>query len=195
MQTKGEQTRDRILTETTRLILQKGLGATSVSDVLAASGVKKGSLYFHFASKEEIGLAVLARAKKRFLTFLDASLTGPTPGAMLDNFFSRAFANHHQAGFVGGCIFGNTALEASDSCDSFTAVVDEVFEEWTGRLQQVIEAAQTAGQVRSDLPAQMLACHVVAAVEGGIMLSRLKKDGLPLKNCLESLRALLQLTP
>jgi TetR/AcrR family transcriptional repressor of nem operon len=94
MATKGERTRDHILGEASRLIQRKGIGATSIGEILSAAGVHKGSLYFHFQDKEEIGCEVIRQAADRFLGFVDRSLTGATPGEALDNFFSAALAFH-----------------------------------------------------------------------------------------------------
>lgn len=192
MATKGERTRDRILGEASRLIQRKGVAATSVGDILAAAGIHKGSLYFHFRDKEEIGREVIRQAAHRFLGFVDRSLAGSTPRIALDNFFTAALAYHRGAGFVGGCLFGNTALETSDAGRGLAALVDEVFVAWIDRIARVVAAGQKAGEFRDDMTAHGLAQQVVATLEGGIMLSRLRKNAAPLKTCIEALQVFLR---
>jgi TetR/AcrR family transcriptional repressor of nem operon len=192
MATKGERTRDHILGEASRLILRKGIGTTSVGEILSAAGVHKGSLYFHFRDKEEIGCEVIRQAAGRFLAFVDVSLAGPTPRKALDNFFAAALAYHRGAGFVGGCLFGNTALETSDADRGLAGLVDAVFVAWIDRIARVIAAGQKAGEFRGDLPARDLAQQVIAALEGGIMLSRLRKNAAPLKTCIETMQVFLR---
>jgi len=102
-----------------------------------------------------------------------------------------ALQKHREAGFVGGCLWGNTALEVSDSNSIYTERVREVFEEWVCRIERVIRCGQEAGQIRADLPADDFARLVVAGLEGGIMMSRLTKQDGPLRACVESLRVLL----
>ncbi|MDA8088327.1 MAG: TetR family transcriptional regulator C-terminal domain-containing protein [Nitrospiraceae bacterium] len=77
--------------------------------------------------------------------------------------------------------------------EKITALIGDLFDGWIKRLQETVKEAQVTGQVRSDLPANALARHIVASIEGGIMLSKLKRDGAPLKECLNSLRTLLVL--
>lgn len=192
MATKGERTRDHILGEAGCLIQRKGIGATSVGDILSAAGIHKGSLYFHFRDKEEIGQEVIRQAADRFLGFVDRSLAGSTPRAALDNFFAAALAYHQGAGFVGGCLFGNTALETSDVEPEFAALVDGVFVAWIDRIARVVAAGQKAGEFRTDITAHDLAQQVVATLEGGIMLSRLRKKAAPLQTCIDSLRVFLR---
>ncbi len=192
MATKGERTRYHILGEAGRLIQRKGIGATSVGEILAAAGVHKGSLYFHFQDKEEIGREVIRQAADRFLGFVDNSLTGPTPRNALDNFFAAALAYHRGTGFIGGCLFGNTALETSDANPGLSSLVDEVFAAWIERIARVIAAGQRAGEFRDDMTALDLGQQVVATLEGGIMLSRLRKKAAPLEICIENLKIFLR---
>jgi TetR/AcrR family transcriptional repressor of nem operon len=137
-------------------------------------------------------LAVLERAKARFLAALDEVLTAPAPAEGLQQFFEYALSKHRSKRFVGGCLFGNTALEMSDANVRFADSVSQLFREWTGRLAAVILAGQKAGQFRADIPAESLAQVIVSTVEGGIMLSRLQKEEGPLKTCLDSLGSFLR---
>jgi TetR/AcrR family transcriptional regulator, transcriptional repressor for nem operon len=195
MATKGELTREKITRTATELFCRQGFAATSINDLVAACDITKGSLYFHFPGKDDVALAVLEQAEAEFMLFLDNALAGTSPGAALDRFFHRALEFHRQKNFVGGCLFGNVALEASDSNEIYAASVAQVFACWQEKIRTVIAAAQRAGQLRADLPAETLALLVVSTIEGGIMLSRLRKEEEPLKSCLDSLRTLLALKP
>ncbi len=193
IKSKGETTREKILDAARELFNRKGFNAATVSDLVAATGVKKGCLYFHFPGKEAIAREVFQEAAGAFMEFLDSSLGGANPGAALDNFFSSALEKHIAAGFVGGCLFGNTALEVSDSDPEFTMLVERFFDDWTNRLSAVAEKAQLKGQLRGDIPAQVVARQVIATIEGGIMMSRLKKNEQPMRECLDALRRSLDL--
>ncbi len=193
MISKGEETKEKILEAAAKLIHRKGFGATSINDLLDATGIKKGSLYFHFPGKDALGLALLEKARSEFMDFLDTSLTGSTPGKRLDNFLNQVMETHKGRDFVGGCIFGNTALEMGDTGCHFASFIKNVFEEWERRLRDVITEAQDSGEVGRALPVDVLAGHMVAAIEGGIMLSRLKKDEKPLRDALTAVRLLLHL--
>lgn len=193
MVTKGEISRERILKEATEIINRQGIAATTVNDLLKATGTTKGNLYFHFSGKEELGLEVLYRAWENFRQFLADALQGDSPGECLDRFFCKVLERNRNRGFVGGCLFGNTALESSDTSPQFAGLVNEVFTEWIETLHKTIAAAQAAEQVRRDLSAATLAELVVVAIEGGIMQTRLQKAEGPLARTLDSLRVLLEL--
>ncbi len=191
MSTKGENTKERLITEAAQIFRCKGFAGTSVSDLTQATGVKKGSLYFHYPSKDDLGLAVLERARDRIMGFFETALNGETPGECLNNFFDAVVTSHRQSGFVGGCIFGNTALEMSDGDARYTQLIDQVFRGMAGKLEGFITAAQKAGQIRTDLTAAALAEQIVVTLEGGIMLARLRKEEKPLRLCFDTLKIFL----
>jgi TetR/AcrR family transcriptional repressor of nem operon len=195
MTRRGEHTRERILLRATDLVARRGFRATSVNDLVEATGVNRGSLYFHFPDKNALGVAMLERAGEQFQASIKESLTGTSPGRRLENFFQAALRAHESTGFVGGCLWGNTALEVSDAegHERFVEIVRDVFAAWMGMIEGVITEAQQSGQVRGDMQAAALASQTVAVIEGGIMLSRLNKDAGPLRNCLNGLRQMLQL--
>ena len=83
MATKGERTREKILAEARLLFKQKGFGATTINDLLDASGTTKGNLYFHFSDKEAVALDVLRREKQSFYGFLERAFNGRSAAAGL----------------------------------------------------------------------------------------------------------------
>ena len=57
----GEKTKQHIAEKATELFSQKGYLATSIEDICQATGVSKGSLYYHFKSKEFLFLYLLEK--------------------------------------------------------------------------------------------------------------------------------------
>lgn len=169
------------------LMHRQGFAATSVNDILAATGVTKGALYHYFPGKDDLELAVLERSGEAFLQWVDEVLTGTSPKRKLEHFFASVLKHHRNEGFVGGCLFGNTALEMSDSSRRHADSVDSIFCEWSKKIDVVIRAGQLENQIRNDISASKLADTIVASLEGGIMLSRLRKSEAPLRTCIDSL--------
>ncbi len=188
---KGEKTRDHILKATRKILVVQGFHNTSISAVIEATGVKKGNLYYHFASKEDLGLAVLEDAKEEFFLFLDNSLAGADPVARIINSCRAIFNEQQKNNFVGGCLFGNTALEMTDSNPGFASVIQEVFDRWTKRLEELLIDAQETGNGKPEIPPELLAKTVVATVEGAIMMSRVSKRANDLHDFLAAVKILL----
>lgn len=75
-------TRERILLEAARLFRHHGYAATTLREVADASGIKAGSIYYHFESKEQIlgevldkGIQVVAEAVKQRVDALPPTAT------------------------------------------------------------------------------------------------------------------------
>jgi AcrR family transcriptional regulator len=102
MPNKGMITRELILSKAIGLIHQHGIESTSINDLQSATGLTKGSLYFHFKNKEAVTHAALEKAKADFFVFLDAALAGKTPGEGLNNFFHKVVEKHKALRFAGG---------------------------------------------------------------------------------------------
>lgn len=193
MTTKGDQTKSRIITEATKLVQKKGFEATSMTDVVEATGMQKGCLYFHFTGKDELLFAILEKSKTDFFGLIDGALQGKTPAEQLDNFMQGVLDYQKSMGFAGGCIFGNIASEMSDKDKRVAAFVRDLFDEWIEKIRKVVLSAQKTGAVTKDISADILARHIIMALEGGILLSRVEKNERPLKDCLKSLKIMIGL--
>ena len=54
---KAQQTKARIIRQAAELFNRKGYAGSSVADIMQATGLKKGGIYNHFKSKDELALA------------------------------------------------------------------------------------------------------------------------------------------
>lgn len=64
---KGLKKRDFILEKAKELFIQKGYAGTSMDDLVRYSGVSKGSIYYHFKSKDELFLQLIAKDTQEWL--------------------------------------------------------------------------------------------------------------------------------
>lgn len=69
----GIAVRDRLLSGALKLFTRKGYAATTVREIVAAAGVTKPVLYYHFGKKEGIYLELMSNASEKFVALLDAS--------------------------------------------------------------------------------------------------------------------------
>lgn len=189
---KGMRTRTRILKEAMELFNTKGYHAASISDIIEASGVQRGNLYFHFKNKEELALALIEEARKEYMSYLNARAKGRTGMAKLDSVLDAVYEYHSGKKFIGGCIFGNIALEMGDQNTEFRRAISAVFDEWASLITSLLEEALSQGELSTHMEPYPLSRHIVACLEGGIMLSRLTKDKKDILNSLDAIRFLLR---
>ena len=68
--TKGEQSKIKLIECAAELFLQKGYNATGINDILAITGLPKGSFYFHFASKKDLAISVSEYFEKKYTSWI-----------------------------------------------------------------------------------------------------------------------------
>lgn len=84
-QASQAQTRSRLVDSAERVFLKKGFLAASIGQIARAAGYTTGAVYSNFASKEDLGLAVIEQRMLGSITGLQATLadTKPSIGARL----------------------------------------------------------------------------------------------------------------
>lgn len=80
--TKGARTRARILDAAAAVVRRQGYAATSLGDIATAAGLRTGSLYFHFRTKDELVEAMLAQGVELTLEQVRAAVQELGPDAM-----------------------------------------------------------------------------------------------------------------
>jgi TetR/AcrR family transcriptional repressor of nem operon len=73
-----------------------------------------------------------------------------------------------------GSPFGNLAGEMADSHEGFRRRLDIVFEQWAGQLQSLLW--ELHAQLRAGVDTARLARFIIAALEGGMLMTRVKRD-------------------
>lgn len=193
---RGASTRDLVVEAAAALIRDRGFRATSVGDILARTGLPKGSLYHHFESKEQIGYAVLARWRDDMQARLLGPLLAEDGAPPLDR-VTRALATVQTElegeGCRGGCLLGTLAAELADVHEGFRARLSEAFAGYADAFAAPLRRAVAEGTLRPGTDAAALATFLVAALEGGVLLAKVHRSPAPLATALDVARAHLEL--
>ncbi len=174
---KGEVTRERIIEQTAPLFNQMGFFGSSLTDIMKATGLKKGGIYNHFGSKEELALEAFDHAAACVSARI-AARVGEETGAV-----ERlvAFAEVFRQNFVdppikGGCPLMNTAIESDDAHPALRERAQAAMDRWRKRIGDAVADGIATGELRPHLDADVVATRLIATLEGGTMLSRLYGD-------------------
>lgn len=71
---KQETKLPAIVKAAVRLFVERGVASTTIRDIAREAGVAEGTLYRHFASKEDLAHAILVENLGTFTRFLDAKI-------------------------------------------------------------------------------------------------------------------------
>ena len=171
--TKGEQTRQKILEEAAPIFNRNGYEGSSLSALMKATGLKKGGIYRHFSSKEELAAEAFdytwREAWRARILPLDEQTTGVGRlKQLISNFIE------HKSPVPGGCPILNTAVDADDGNSVLRARVRKALRSWLALLRVIVRQAAKRGELQPGVDAKAVATLIVATLEGGLMISRLE---------------------
>jgi TetR/AcrR family transcriptional regulator, transcriptional repressor for nem operon len=174
---KGEQTRERILARSAQLFNRQGYFGASLADIMRETGLEKGGIYNHFASKEQLALESFDYAYGLVQQRVRNALSGKF------NAIERllAIVSVFQ-GIVddppvpGGCPILNTAIEADDANVSLRDRARSAMDNWRSTIHRIVNKGIERQEIRPGIDADEVASILIVTLEGAIMLSNLYKD-------------------
>lgn len=182
---KGAATRARIVEAAAALARQRGAARTSIDEVRAEAQVSASQLYHYFSDKNELMRAVVAHEaavaveQQPQLAALDSieSLRA-WRDAVIDHAGSQ--------GFRGWSPLGSLASELVDTDPDARAGLIEGFGLWLAPVQSGLAAMRASGALQSHADPEALAVGLLAALQGGLLLSRVLEQTAPLEAALDA---------
>lgn len=188
---QGRATKRRIVAAAAESMYVRGVGATSLDDVLAASGTGKSQFYHYFSNREKLIEEVLThqlgevlQEQGRFPLDTWEGIQGWLEGLVVMHETTRAFH---------GCPLGSIAGAVLEESSRLRSRASEAFAEWESSLAVGFEKMQQRGLLRPDADVLALAEATIAIVQGGYLLSATKRNSRAMRNAvwvaLEHLRS------
>ncbi len=161
-------TTKRILDIAERTARQGGYNSFSFREIAAEIGIKSASVHYHFPTKEILGEALAERYTNRFLETLGAPDTD-SPQEMLRRYvatYGKALKND---GLM--CLCGMFGAEIDHLPDSVARKTRSFFERNMAWLEHVCVASGLG-----EKAAHQRAAHMIASLEGAMILARSMRD-------------------
>jgi TetR/AcrR family transcriptional repressor of nem operon len=163
-------TKTRILDSAERLVQSRGFNGFSYADVATELGITKASLHHHFASKAELGRALIERYADRFGAALEQidAVDADAP-AKLDA-YARIYADVLRKKRM--CLCGMLAAEYDTLPGPMRDAVVAFFDDNEAWLTQVFEQGEAEGSLHLDGSAHDAARALVGGLEGAMLVAR-----------------------
>lgn len=172
-----ENTKNRILEHAGRMIHRKGFNNTGIQEILDSAGVPKGSFYFYFKSKEDLGLAIIDHFAQS-VAQLGESLLVKAPGSPLERlhgYFGAMREFFEQENWKSGCPIGNLTQEMGTLNEAFRSKLQSVFNMMQSDIRNCIEQAKLQHEVDEELDLDETSEFILDSWEGAIL--RMKAEG------------------
>jgi len=174
---KGEITRHMIIARTAAVLNQRGYYASSLADVMEATGLEKGGIYHHFRNKDELALAAFDYAIELVWQRLRSSMRSRPNSA--DRLVALAEAYRALADdppLPGGCPLLNTGVQASGTHPALRERARSAMDTLVRCIEKIIARGQERGEIRPIVEGAAYAPLMIGIIEGGLLFARLYDD-------------------
>jgi AcrR family transcriptional regulator len=186
---RSERTREHILQRAAGVFNRQGFSGASMADIMEATGLQKGGIYWHFGSKEQLALEAFDYAVDQANAQLAAALEHRTHALDRLSAVVEAFVEHlANPRLPGGCAVMNTAIESDDGNVALRERARAAMVDLLRAVEGIIAEGQERGEIRAEADARQTATVVVASAEGALAISRLFGDHTPMDQVVTHLR-------
>jgi AcrR family transcriptional regulator len=161
---RGNRTRESILQAAADIASVEGLDGLTIGRLATELGMSKSGLFAHFGSKEELQLATIDAARRRFVEHVVKPSRHLPRGRERVEALMRDWLNYYRAEvFAGGCFFHTVKAEFdSRPMTAVREVVAEDAREFLAFLTREVRKAQEAGDLDPSVEPEQIAFELDA---------------------------------
>ena len=179
---KGRETRARIVDVATKLMFEHGVAGTSIDEVRNAAAVSGSQISHYFHDKRDLTRTVIGARRDDVQEYHRQ----PRMGALdsLEALQAWADANVADINTVyrqGGCIYGSLAGELVEADAEIHGDLAAGYDQWLELFRDGIAEMRRRGDLRPDTDPRHLAVSLVAAHQGGALLTYITDSPEPLR--------------
>lgn len=173
---KSQETRLHILQTAFNLIYDNGYKTTSVDEIIARTKVTKGAFYYHFKTKDEMGLAILNELLRpnfsaHFIEPLKSSENA------LDTIYDLVYHILMDDSFLtveSGCPASNFTQEMAPWNIEFTETLNDLSKQWEQAMIEAVERSKKDGLIKPEVDSREIAVFVMSGYWGVRNLGKLE---------------------
>jgi TetR/AcrR family transcriptional regulator, transcriptional repressor for nem operon len=193
---KGQATRNRIVEAAAGLMFRQGVAGTTTEQVQAAAGVSASQIFHYFDDKRALVRAVIAYQTEAVLTAQQPLLGRLDSMEALRAWADQAVSMEEQLKYEGGCPIGSLGSELAETDAAARQEVERGFARWEEAIRDGLRAMYARGDLRRSADPDALAVALLAAYQGGLLMTKIRRDPAPLTTVLDVVLAHIEsLTP
>ncbi|GII81410.1 TetR family transcriptional regulator [Sphaerisporangium rufum] len=179
--------RERLVESARALLWERGYVGTSPKTIQQRADAGQGSMYHHFAGKEDLAEAAIRRTAGELRAAADALLSGP--GTAIDRVTAYL---RRERDVLRGCPIGRLTQDPDVMVTpALRAPLEETFGWLRARLAAVVREGVDRGELRPTLDPAATAAAIVATLQGGYVLARAAGTTEPFDQAVGGILALL----
>ena len=178
---KSSNAKERLISSVLELVSERSYANVGVQELCEHSGAKKGSFYYFFKSKQDLMLEALEHQAQAInnMILIPAFNSKLSPLERIEQMFNLTYEYQksvkESTGRVGGCFFGNLALELSTQDEAIRLRLNKIFKNQIKLIKQCLEEAVTTGDF-SGIDIQLSAEALLAYWQGAILFAKVRNE-------------------
>jgi TetR/AcrR family transcriptional repressor of nem operon len=180
---RGLATRDKIVAAAAELIYQHGVKETTNEAIRRAAGVSGSQLSHFFPDKEMLVRAVIAWRADKILVLHQVPGLGQLDSFAALRLWADSYIEREEI-CRGGCSYGSLAGEIIKTHPDMREDISDGFERWEELFRRGLRAMRERGQLVSEADPDQLAYQLMAAFQGGMLLTQANGNVEPLRAAL-----------
>lgn len=169
-----------------KLMLEQGVAATTIDDVLLRAEASKSQLYHYFGGKPRLIEAVIGAAEHSVLMAQRPQLDHIDSSASLRAWADHVVALSEEFGPDLGCPLGTLSAELAACDDRSRAQLQASFERWIEPIRRGLDQMRQNAELTDNANPGHLATAVIASLQGGLLLAKTIRSSAPVGLALES---------
>ncbi len=181
-------TKQKIIETAAIVFNQNGYAGSSVDRIVQLTGFRRGKIYHHFKTKDEIALAAFDYTIGLLQETVMAEMLPMNHAierlhALVEGM--KRFVRHPN--MVGGCPILNTAVDSDDTHPALRQRTQEAVNQIRALIGSIVELGIRQKEILSSADSEEVSLVIISTIEGAIMLSKLYGDDLYLNRAAEHL--------
>lgn len=184
---RGAETRLRIVVAAAQLMFDKGVAESTLEDIRAAAGVSGSQVYHYFADKNALVKAVIEYQTDMVLDSQSEHLDHLDTLAGLRAWRDLIVDHQRRLQCRGGCPIGALGAEVAETDENARVAVAEGFRRWETRIRDGLSSMHANGRLPAQSDPEELALALLAALQGGLLLTQIRRETKPLEVALDAM--------
>lgn len=184
---KGRATRQRIVAAAAGLMSERGVAHTTIEKIQEAAAVSTSQMYHYFADKEDLVAAVIDFQTDQVLAVQRLGLDRLECLDDLRRWRDIMVEMMRSLGCIGGCPIGSLANELTETDPLARAQLSRSFAQWENIIREGLDVIATRGELPDHADVSNLALAMLAAIQGGLLLSQIRRDTAPLEAAVDTM--------
>lgn len=184
---KGRATRERIVAAAAELMSARTVAGTTLEDIQEAAGISTSQLYHYFADKNDLVTAVIDFQTDQVLAFQQLGIDRIETLRDLHRWRDMMVQVVRGLSCAGGCPIGSLASDLAETDPLARARLARSFAQWEDMIREGLAVIAAQGELPEHVDTDRLATAVLAAIQGGLLLSQIRRETAPLEAALDTM--------